>query len=291
MEISIFGLGAMGGSIARRLVSCSYPVFGYDPSQDACDRAVKFGVRIATDITAAAATADVIITSLPNSTVLSEVWPGILAGARRSTFVLEMSTLEPAAVIEVARQGTDAQLRVLDCPVSGGPAEAVSGSLTLLVGGAEADIHDIRPLLGRIGSSLQYTGECGTAKIVKIVNNLMSMGNVLVAAEAFTIGVSAGIDANRLLEILSVSGGSSHHLVKRFPKAVKQDFRPGFKLKLGEKDIGLALDLARSSNIPAPAASLAREMYRIALTEGLADEDIVAILKVYGTWASRQRDS
>src|SRR6516164_2227111 len=114
---------------------------------------------------------------------------------------------------------------------------------------------------------------------------MMSMGNVLVAAEAFALGVAAGVDPQTLYDVLSVSGGRSHHFTKRFPNALKGDFSPGFKMELGEKDLALAIALGRSRRLPTPAASAVRELYAMALAEGLRGQDIVALLAMYRRWA------
>ena len=136
-----------------------------------------------------------------------------------------------------------------------------------------------------LGNDWKYTGPVGTAKVVKIVNNMMSMGNVLVAAEAFALGVAAGVDPSNLYDVLSVSGGRSHHFTKRFPNAIKGDFSPGFKMELGEKDLALAVELGRMTKMPTPSASATRELYALALAEGFRGQDIVALLKMYQNWA------
>jgi 3-hydroxyisobutyrate dehydrogenase len=192
---------------------------------------------------------------------------------------------------EVAAAAADQGLAVVDCPVSGSPAEARAGRLVLIAGGDDDSIARAEPIFGLLGTAWKHTGGVGTAKVVKIVNNMMSMGNVLVAAEAFALGVAAGVAADRLYEVLSVSGGRSHHFTKRFPNALKGDFRPGFKIELGEKDLALAIDLGRSLGLPTPAASTVRELYATALAEGLRGQDIVALLSLYRRWAGGEETS
>ena len=116
----------------------------------------------------------------------------------------------------------------------------------------------------------------------------VGLGNVLVAAEAFSIGVKAGIAPDLLFEVLSRSGGRSHHFTKRFPNALAGDFKPGFSVALGEKDLGLALELSRSLGMPAPTTGLVRQMYRIAMSEGLSSEDIVAVIRLFEKWGGFQ---
>ena len=117
-------------------------------------------------------------------------------------------------------------------------------------------------MLQLLGADWKHTGGIGTAKVVKLVNNMMSMGNVLVAAEAFALGVAAGVEPQKLYDVLSVSGGRSHHFTKRFPNALKGDFSPGFKMELGEKDLALAVELGRTMKMPTPSASIVARSLR-----------------------------
>jgi 3-hydroxyisobutyrate dehydrogenase-like beta-hydroxyacid dehydrogenase len=146
-------------------------------------------------------------------------------------------------------------------------------------------VERAEPLLKLLGTDWKYTGGVGTAKVVKIVNNMMSMGNVLVASEAFALGVAAGVEPDKLYEVLSVSGGRSHHFTKRFPNALKNDFSPGFKMELGEKDLALGIELGRIVRMPTPTASVVRELFAVALAEGFRGQDIVALLSMYQGWA------
>lgn len=134
--------------------------------------------------------------------------------------------------------------------------------------GLQGRFHGARPA-GRIGLDLL---RCGNEE-------------VLIASEAFALGVSAGVDPATLFDILSVSGGRSHHFLKRFPNALKGDFSPGFKMELGEKDLALAIEFARATKVPTPAASLVRELTALALCEGFRGQDIVALLAMYQQWA------
>jgi 3-hydroxyisobutyrate dehydrogenase-like beta-hydroxyacid dehydrogenase len=172
-------------------------------------------------------------------------------------------------------------LAVVDCPVSGGPGEARSGQMVLIVGGDKADIARAEPVLRQLGSSWNHTGPVGTAKAVKLVNNMMSLGNVLVACEAFALGEAAGVAPDKLYQVLSNSGGRSFHFTKRFPKALQDDFEPGFKMELGEKDLALAIDMGRTFRQPTPTASLVRELMAMALAQGYRGKDIVALLEMY----------
>lgn len=284
--VCVVGLGNIGGSVAANLVDKGHDVVGFDLDPAARDRAAGAGARVTDVFADAVSGAAAVVTSLPDARVVRSVWTGddgLVACAPPGAFAVELSTIDPETMRDVAASAREVDLRVLDCAVSGGPAEARDGTLSLIVGAADDDLDAARPLLEDIGT-VSHTGPVGTGKVVKLVNNLMSMGNVLVAAEAFAVGVAAGMDPQRLYDVLSVSGGRSHHFTKRFPKALTGDFTPGFTMRLGEKDLGLGLELARQVGVPAPSAATARQMYALALAEGLADDDIVALLRLYQRW-------
>jgi 3-hydroxyisobutyrate dehydrogenase-like beta-hydroxyacid dehydrogenase len=203
-----------------------------------------------------------VLSSLPDPAAVRAAWlaDGIVANAEKGSLCIELSTIDPQTMRDVGGAAAQRGLAVVDCPVSGSPSEARAGKLILIAGGEFQHVERAKPLLKLLGADWKYTGHIGTAKVVKIVNNMMSMGNVLVAAEAFALGVAAGVEPSKLYEVLSVSGGRSHHFTKRFPNALKGDFSPGFRLELGEKDLALAIDLGRTVRLPTPAASNEREL-------------------------------
>lgn len=280
----------MGGAVARRLLGCGFTVTGVDLDEGVRDAAVADGVAATADLATGVAGATVVFTSLPADAAVRAVWTGpggLVEVAAPGTFLVELSTIGPDTMRAVADATRAAGLRPVDAPVSGGPGEAATGTLSLIVGGEPADLDAVDDLLAALGPRSR-TGGIGTAKVVKLVNNMMTMGNVAVAAEAFAVGLAAGVDADTLYDVLSNSGGRSHHFTKRFPKAIRDDWAPGFTVRLGEKDLHLALDLARSLGVPAPAAATGSQLYGLAVAEGFADLDIVALLALYRRWSERR---
>lgn len=287
-RIAVIGMGQMGSAMASRLSEAQYDVMGYDINEATRQALVDQGVNMADSLAAALAGRTTVLTSLPDPTAVKGAWlgeSGIIALAEDGSMLIELSTIDPDCMKEVGAAAAAKGLAVLDCPVSGSPNEAGTGKLVLLVGGEAPTLERAEPLFDLLGQTWQHTGGVGTAKVVKLVNNMMSMGNVLVASEAFALGVAAGVEPQKLFEVISVSGGRSHHFTKRFPNAIKDDFAPGFKMELGEKDLSLGVDLGRAMKMPTPAASLAREMYALAVAEGYKGQDIVALMDMYRQWA------
>lgn len=286
-EVGFVGLGNMGGAMVEAILKGGYRVSVYDIDPEAASSLESLGAQEAAGPGSLAARADVILTSLPDARAVREVYlgeEGLISGVRPGSVLVELSTIDPTTVQELERSVSERGAVLLDVPVSGSPAEARRGELVLTAGGDREALGAVEPILRCFGGTIQHVGPVGAAKVVKIVNNMMTMGNVLVAAEAFSVGVKAGIAPDLLFEVLSRSGGRSHHFTKRFPSALAGDFEPGFSVALGEKDLGLALDLSRSLEMPSPTTGLVRQMYRIAMSEGLSSEDIVAVLKLFERW-------
>lgn len=290
-RVAVLGMGQMGAGMAARLVESGFDVLGYDLDPTRRQELAERQVPVADTPAAALAGRRLVLTSLPDPAAARAAWlgpDGLAALAEPGSLVLELSTLDPGTMREIAAAAAARGLAVLDCPVSGGPAEARRGELVLILGGDPADIARAEPLLRRLGAAWSHTGPVGTAKAVKLVNNMMSLGNVLVACEAFALGEAAGVAPETLYEVLSTSGGRSFHFTKRFPKALAGDFEPGFRMELGEKDLALAIEMGRALRQPTPAASAVREFMAMALTGGHRGRDIVALLEMFrGLGAAR----
>lgn len=281
VKACFFGLGVLGGQIAARLAESGVDVRGFDLKDDlvaaACAHGVKAGVP------ADLAQAQYVFTSLPSDEAVKGVLLGggdVLNHLSKGTVIVELSTVLPATVVALDEAARARQVCVIDLPVSGGPKEAHNGQLKLLAGAREADLEKALPVLQLLGDVL-HVGKVGDGKTVKLVNNMMTMGNVAVAAEAFTLGVRAGLDPQRLFDILSQSGGRSHHFIKRFPNLLKSNYAAGFSAANGEKDLRLAVALGHQTGVPTLLASLNHSLYEWVCQRGLASEDIIAIAKLF----------
>ena len=289
MRVSFLGLGNMGLAIAECLHASAVDVLGFDIDAGARTRAEQRGVTATGNLADALRERDVIFSCLPNADIVRKVWcadDGVIAGARVGSTLIELSTIDPDTMRGLAALAAQKGLVVLDCPISGSPELARKGEIVLIVGGVAAAIELHKELLSKFSKAHFVSGDVGTAKAVKIVNNMMSVGNVLIAAEAFSIGCRAGVDPERLLEILMNSGGRSDQFNRRFPKAIRGDFDPGFSLDLAVKDMRLAVELGRRTGVPTPSAAFVTEMAAIGLASGLHGRDMVALLQMYTAWSS-----
>ena len=289
-QIGVAGLGNMGGGMARRLLMSGYDVIGFDVVPAAMQAFEEAGGASAASAAELAAKVPVVITSLPDPAAVRAVFlgeDGILAGAPAGFTAIETSTIDPLTIKEIAAACAGRDVQLIDAALSGQPPQAAAGELTIMVGASPALLEKQRPLLEKLSKLIHHTGDVGTAKTVKLVNNLMALGNIAVASEAFLLGLRCGMDAKKLYDILSTSGGRSAHFNYDFPRVMDGDFRPGFKTQLALKDIRLIIDLAAKEDYRVELAPVLEMLYAAAVQDGYGDEHFASVIKVYEAWANR----
>ena len=288
-KIGFIGVGKMGGGMASILLKNGYPLVVYDISDEAANAIVKLGADKANSPKEVAERSNVVISSLPGSQEVEEVYlgeNGVLEGAKEGTTIIEVSTINPITTRKVAREALKKGVKMIDSPVSGSPKMAAEGTLTVLVGGDKDTFHECEDILHVFGKTVHYVGDIGSGHTVKLVNNIMSAGNVIVAAEAFILGVKAGVDPDRLYRVLSTCRGTSVHFEVRFKeKVLRGDFKPSFTTNYARKDAGFALELAKELKVPLPMASLALQLYTAASASGMGEEDFVSVIKLFEEYA------
>ena len=284
VEVACFGLGAMGVAILGRLARRGFEVRGYDVNQRAVDRARDRGLLADLVDNCDAASVDVTLTCVPaGDQVVSLLVDDheLLAQLPTGSSVIEMSTVMPETVEKVAETAAAREIGFVDIGITGGPEalEAENGGLILYAGGLVDASAPAQLVLNAIGDAVDC-GEVGNGKLVKLVNNLMSWGNVAVAAEAFNIGTAAGVDKHRLYEALARGGGRSNQFVKRFDRLINGDDTTYFSVELGAKDVRLARRVAEETSSATPLASVLQQLYERA-EEVMPHDDVVSIYEYY----------
>jgi 3-hydroxyisobutyrate dehydrogenase len=268
--IGFIGLGKMGAPMAARLCAAGYDLTVLDASADAM--ATFLSANQATPAKTArelAASSDVVITMLPTSAIVSQVLhgvDGVLAGLEPDSLVIEMSSGVPAVTQALAEDVQGAGGVLVDAPVSGGVARAITGELAIMVGGPDDAVARATPILQAMGSSILPTGAVGTAHAMKALNNLVSATGLLVSVEALLIGKRFGLDPAVMVDVLNASTGMNNSTQRKLkPFVLSRRFDSGFGLELMVKDLSIALGIARDGQVAAPLSSLTRELWAAAL--------------------------
>jgi 2-hydroxy-3-oxopropionate reductase len=187
---------------------------------------------------------------------------GVLSGARAGTLLVDMSTIAPATAIELAGQAAGRGCAMLDAPVSGGDAGANAGTLAIMVGGREADFERARPLLDTLGSTVVRVGESGAGQLVKACNQVVVALTIEAVSEALVLASKGGVDPALVLDVLSGGLAANKVMEVRRDNFLRHDFRPGFKVDLHQKDLGIALATAREQGVSLPGTAIVAELMR-----------------------------
>ncbi len=285
LSVGFIGVGKMGWPMAARLVQAGVDVCVCDARADEAARFVaEIGGSRALTPKAAVEGRDIVITMLPDSKIVEAVLfagPDCAALAMNpGAILLEMTSGAPAKTQEFAARLAQQSIRTLDAPVSGGVARAITGDLAIMVGGDDAVLEIVRPVLALMGTSIHKIGDVGTGQAMKALNNLVSAGGFLIAAEALLIGRKFGLEPETMLNVLNVSSGMNNSTQKKFKQFVlSRSFDSGFGLDLMVKDLSIALDVGRETATAAPLSALCRELWAGAAQALGPGEDHTAVTK------------
>jgi 3-hydroxyisobutyrate dehydrogenase-like beta-hydroxyacid dehydrogenase len=250
----------MGSRIAQRLLSHGYQLSVYDRDLGKVEAIAAQGAAIAKNILELARTSDVLLSCLTNDEAVRSVYTapeGVFAGARPGTVVLEMSTISPESSRELHRLGARGGVEVLDVAISGSTPAAEEGLLTLLVGGNPQVFRAAKPLFQAVAKKYFLLGDSGSGTAMKlVVNTLLGVGMQAIA-EAVVLGEKAGLDRERLLEVLSQTAVIAPAHVGKLARAANNEYSPQFPLRLMNKDFQLILKAAAQQQIPMPATEAA----------------------------------
>ena len=243
--VGMVGTGNMGGRITRRMVEAGHDVLAVDA--DAA-RIPACGAAPANDVAELAERCDVIMLSLPDSPVIESVIRGpggLLEHARDGQVIVDLSTANPASTRALHDELHGRGVRYLDAGISGGAAAAEKGTLTLMVGGDETALAQVRPLLDTFSAHVHHMGGSGAGHVTKVLNNFLNGVTLAATAEVMVAGKKAGLDLARLLEVINTSSGVSFASLNRFPHIIKGNYlEGGLTGRLMAKDVRLYLDLA-----------------------------------------------
>jgi 2-hydroxy-3-oxopropionate reductase len=282
MRIGFIGLGIMGRPMAGHLLEAGHDLAVWNRSRPGIDALVARGASEAGSAAEVASRSEVVFTMLGDSADTEEVAlgpNGILAGARAGLVHVDMSTVSPEVTRKVAAAYAPAGVELLDAPVSGGETGAVEATLSIMVGGKREVFDRCLHLFETLGRTITYCGPCGAGQTVKLCNQVIVALTNLAVCEGLVLAAKAGVPPATMLEAVSGGAAASWQLANLAPKMIARDFRPGFKVWHQEKDLRLALEVARAAALPLPGTALVAQLFAAVHAAGCEQEGTQALVK------------
>lgn len=281
-RVGFAGLGTMGRSMAGNLLAAGAELTVWNRSPGRAGELVAKGAVEVASPAELAGRSDVVVVCVSDTPDVESVIfgpSGLADGLREGSLVIDCSTISPSATRELGRRLAERGVAMVDAPVSGGSEGARLATLTVFVGGAEADVARAMPVLQAMGKTITHLGGPGSGQAAKAVNQVIISGIYLGVAEGLVLGMKAGLDPVRLVESLSGGAAQSWVLANRSGNMVEDSYPLGFRVSLHRKDLGIALDLARSLGLALPVARLTAQLEDDLIAGGHSGEDMSVLAK------------
>jgi 3-hydroxyisobutyrate dehydrogenase len=263
-NIGFIGLGIMGMPMARNLIKAGFRLTVYNRTGTKADKLSAEGARKANSVAELAKASSVIITMVTDSPDVEGLIlgsEGIINSITSGSIVIDMSTISPEVTRRISHRLHEKGVHMLDAPVSGGEQGAISGSLSIMVGGEAGAVNRCRPIFEALGLSINHVGPSGMGQTVKLMNQILVVGNLNAVVEALVFARSQGVDPEKAIEAVKGGAAGSWQLANLGPKILARDFRPGFMVDLVQKDLRLVMEASGTRNLPLPVTSLIHQMY------------------------------
>lgn len=282
-SIGLIGLGIMGRPMARNLLRAGYPLVVHDVDRTGVDALVAEGATAGAAPRGVAEATDVLITMLPDSPQVREVYlgpDGALEALRPGWLAIDMSSIAPSTARELATRAAAGGAEILDAPVSGGDKGAIAGTLSIMVGGTDAAFDRALPILSAMGKTIVHVGPAGAGQVVKVCNQVVVAVVIEAVSEALVLGAKSGVDPARIADVLQGGLAATKVLEMRRENMLTGHFDPGFRIRLHQKDLKNAMELGREIGVVLPAAALVEQLMQAAAAAGRADYDHSGLLTV-----------
>ncbi len=280
--IGFIGLGVMGKPMAKHLIAAGHPLVVHNRSRGAADELVGAGAIAATSPADVARQAAVVITMLPDTPDVDLVLTGdagVLSALQPGAVVIDMSSISPVATKQMAVRVAERGGSMLDAPVSGGEIGAINASLSIMVGGDQAVFDRMQPILARMGNPerVVYIGASGSGQVCKICNQMAIGGALAGVSEAFALAKKAGVDASRVRQALLGGFAASRVLEVHGERMLNDNYAPGFRTRLYQKDLRIANETAAANAVAIPATAIVTQLVNALVASGGADLDYSAL--------------
>ncbi|OXU25801.1 hypothetical protein TSAR_007964 [Trichomalopsis sarcophagae] len=286
-NVGFVGLGNMGGFMAKNLLKKGYKLTVFDINKTAIDNVVSAGAKSAQSVAEVSQNSEVIVTMLPMNQHVLDTYTGkdgIISSAKKGTFLVDSSTIDPSVSQTVFKAAQKQGLRFVDGPVSGGVIGAKNGTLTFMVGGSKEDYEASKTFLEGMGSRAVHCGDTGMGQVAKICNNMLLAISMIGVSEALSLGEKLGLDPKILTDIVNTSTGRCwssevNNPVPGISPTVpsSNDYAGGFGTSLIAKDLGLAQAAATRAKSPIALGSLSHQIYRTMEAHGLGGKDFSVV--------------
>ena len=281
MNIGFIGLGIMGAPMSRNLMRAGHRLVVYDIVPELVAPIVAEGSTAAASSAEVAARSEAIITMLPDGPQVEQAVlgaGGVLEGAKAGSTLVDMSSISPLVAQKVGAACAAKGVQFLDAPVSGGEPKAKDATLAIMVGGDAAVFEKMRPVLGAMGTTVTLTGAVGAGNVTKLANQIMVACNIAAMGEALVLATRAGLDPEVVFNAVKGGLAGSTVLNAKAPMVIGRNFKPGFRIKLHQKDLRNALLAAEDMKVSLPLTSLVQQMLMALMNEGKGDLDHSAIV-------------
>jgi len=279
--IGFIGLGIMGKPMARNLIKAGYPLVVHNRSRGVVEELSKEGAQTATTPQEIAARSEVVITMLPDSPDVELVYAGeqgIFAGAKEGRLLIDMSSISPIVARKLAQQAEKQGCDMLDAPVSGGEAGAIGGALSIMIGGKALAVERAMPIFQVLGKNIVHVGDAGAGQVTKAANQMVVGTTIAIVSEALVLAAKAGVDPAKVRQALLGGFAQSKILEAHGQKMLERNFKPGFRIRLHEKDMKIALGTGAEYGVPLMVTSEVAQMMTAMRSMGNGDLDHSALV-------------
>ena len=281
--VGFIGLGLMGKPMALNILKNEFPLVVYNRTSSKTEELQTAGAKVAESPKGVAEVSDIVIIMVTAPEDVEEVVfgnNGIVTANKKDLTVVDMSTIGPTAAIKIAEKLKSSGISFIDAPVTGSTPKAITGELTIFIGGEEAVFEKVKPVLLAMGTTLHYMGKNGTGQAIKLVNNFLVAADTIAVSEAVLLADKMGLSREKVAEALKTATGTSPAMNLALPNFITNEFPAKFSLANLKKDVSLASQEMEKNSLSLPTLKHAKELYDNGMDKNLGSEDFSAIMKI-----------
>jgi 2-hydroxy-3-oxopropionate reductase len=289
--VGFIGLGIMGRPVARNLLKSGFSLVVHNRSRGAVEELAREGAQTAASSKEVAEHSEIVITMLPDSPDVELVYAGdngIFSGIKPDTLLIDMSSISPIVARKLADEAQRRGCDMLDAPVSGGEAGAIGATLSIMIGGKTAAVERAMPIFQALGKNIVHVGDAGAGQVTKAANQMVVGTTIAIVGEALVLAAKAGVDPAKVRQALLGGFAQSKILEAHGQKMLDRSFKPGFRIRLHEKDMKIALATGSEYGVPLMVTSVVGQMMTAMKGLGQGDLDHSGLVKFVEELAKKE---